>query len=319
METIYSCDIEEVDRFTSKYRPSKVLAKAFSTEEVEVCTLIEETEEEVILLNKLNYSLPSVEEWRVAQKEDVYFGPYVTWIMEKRLPLDKSLALEVARLADHFALDSQGILVYSSSLIKDNINLSFRKCVPTKFRKIILSECHDSLWSGGHLGRDKTLDKVRGLYYFPRMDQFIDLWVKSCPICLATKRKHPSSLVVPLGTIEVSSVWDLVSIDIWDAGVLSNRGNRYLLTVIDGFSKYSFAIPLKNKTAKAVASKLFKHVFSQFGYPKRLHSDNGTEFCNSVLKELCEYLDIKKTHTTVYHPQGNAYAERIHQFFKNAL
>ncbi len=318
LETIYSCDIEEVDRFTSKYRPSKVLAKAFSTDEVEVCTLLEETEE-VILLNKLNYSLPSVEEWCVAQKEDVYFGPYVAWILEKRLPLDKYLALEIARLADHYALDSQGILVYSSSLIKDNINLSFRKCVPAKFRKIILSECHDSLWSGGHLGRDKTLDKVRSLYYFPRMDQFINLWVKSCPICLATKRKHPSSLVVPLGTIEVSSVWDLVSIDIWDAGVLSNRGNRYLLTVIDGFSKYAFAIPLKNKTAKTVASKLYKHVFSQFGYPKRLHSDNGTEFCNSVLKELCEYLDIHKTHTTVYHPQGNAYAERIHQFFKNAL
>jgi transposase InsO family protein len=318
LETVYSCDIEEVDRFTSKYRPSKVLAKAFSTEEVEVCTLIEETEE-TILLNKLNYSLPSIEEWKIAQKEDPHFGPYVTWIVEKRLPLDKELALEVARLADHYALDPQGILVYSSSIIKNNIDLSFRKCVPAKFRKIILSECHDSLWSGGHLGRDKTLDKVRSLYYFPRMDQFINLWIKSCPICLATKRKHPSKLVVPLGTIEVTSVWDLVSIDLWDAGVLSNRGNRYLLTVIDGFSKYSFAIPLKNKTAKAVASKLYKHVFSQFGYPKRLHSDNGTEFCNSVLEELCEFLDINKTHTTVYHPQGNAYAERIHQFFKNAL
>ena len=61
----------------------------------------------------------SVEEWRVAQKEDTYFGPYVTWIMEKRLPLDKSLALDVARLADHYALDSQGILVYSSSYRRD--------------------------------------------------------------------------------------------------------------------------------------------------------------------------------------------------------
>ena len=317
LETVYSCDIEEVDRFTSKYRSSKVLAKAFTSEEVEICALIDDTEE-TILLNKLDYSLPSVQEWITAQKEDVYFGPYVKWILEKKLPLDKSLALEVARMADHYALDPQGILTYSFSIIRDN-NISLRKCVPAKFRRVILSECHDSLWSGGHLGRDKTLDKVRSLYYFPRMEQFIDLWIKTCPICLATKRIHPSKLVVPLGTIEVSSVWDLVSIDIWDAGVLSNRGNRYLMTVIDGFSKYAFAIPLKNKTAKTVASKLYKHVFSQFGYPKRLHSDNGTEFCNSVLKELCEFLDIRKTHTTVYHPQGNAYAERIHQFFKNAL
>ena len=44
-----------------------------------------------------------------------------------------------------------------------------------------------------------------------------------------------------------------------------------------------------------------------------------TEFCNSVLDELCKIVGITKTHATVYHPQGNAYAERIHQFFKNAL
>ena len=140
---------------------------------------------------------------------------------------------------------------------------------------MILTECHDSLWSGGHLGRDKTLDKIRSLYYFPRMDTFVDIWIKSCPTCLAIKRKQPSKLAVPLGNIEVSEVWDLLSIDLWDAGVLSNRGHRYLLTVIDGFSKYAFAIPLKNKTAKTVASKLYKHVFSQHGCPKRLHSDNG--------------------------------------------
>jgi transposase InsO family protein len=50
-----------------------------------------------------------------------------------------------------------------------------------------------------------------------------------------------------------------------------------------------------------------------------LHSDNGAEFANAILEELCKFLDITKTYTTVYHPQGNAFAERIHQFFKNAL
>ena len=117
--------------------------------------------------------------------------------MEKKLPADKSLATEIGRLSGHYALDSQGILVYSSSVIRpDSVKSSFRKCVPSVFRKLILTECHDSLWSGGHLGRDKTLDKIRSLYYFPRMDTFVDIWIKSCPTCLATKRKQPSKLAI---------------------------------------------------------------------------------------------------------------------------
>jgi Integrase core domain/Integrase zinc binding domain len=160
---------------------------------------------------------------------------------------------------------------------------------------------------------------VRERYYFPRMDQFIDLWIKTCPVCLSTKRKHPTTLVVPQGSITATKTWELVSIDLWEAGVLSGRGHKYVLTVIDVFSKFAFAIPIKNKKAETVAKKLHKHVFATFGSPERLHSDNGLEFCNAILEALCKIKGIDKSHTTAYHPQGNAIAERIHQFFRNAL
>ena len=151
------------------------------------------------------------------------------------------------------------------------------------------------------------------------MDQFIDLWIKTCPVCLSTKRKHPTTLVVPQGTITATRTWELVTIDLWDAGVLSGRGHKYVLTVLDVFSKFAFAIPIKNKKATTIASKLHKHIFSIFGSPERLHSDNGLEFCNAILEEVCKFKGISKSHTTSYHPQGNSVAERIHQFFRNAL
>jgi hypothetical protein len=106
---------------------------------------------------------------------------------------------------------------------------------------------------------------------------------------------------------------------LWDAGVLSGRGHKYVLTVIDVFSKFALAIPIKNKKATTVAAKLHKHVFSVFGDPERLHSDNGLEFCNTILEALCNFKGIEKSRTTAYHPQGNSVAERIHQFFRNAL
>ena len=76
LETVYFCDIEEVDTFTSKYRPSKVISKSFLSSDVEVCCSLDITEES-ILLNRLDFVMPLVDEWVVAQKEDLYCGPFV--------------------------------------------------------------------------------------------------------------------------------------------------------------------------------------------------------------------------------------------------
>src|SRR5450759_5307784 len=51
----------------------------------------------------------------------------------------------------------------------------------------------------------------------------------------------------------------------------------------------------------------------------RSHSDQGSEFINSVMSKVCQLLGINKTQTTAYHPQGNAYAERIHRFFRSGI
>src|SRR4051812_13568439 len=86
-----------------------------------------------------------------------------------------------------------------------------------------------------------------------------------------------------------------------------------------GFSKFVLIIQLKSKKAEHIARKLWKRVFSILGIPSWLHSDQGPEFVNEVLGALCKFLAIKQTFTTAYHPQGNAYAERIHKFINAAL
>ncbi|MGZ6453674.1 MAG: reverse transcriptase domain-containing protein [Bdellovibrio sp.] len=314
LESIYILiKSDKIDRYN---RASKILSKAFSVEEVEAYTCVESDEyDDCIFINSLCYSMPTDAEWSEAQAADDYFAPYYNWIKFGTLPTVDDEAKVIVSNSKFFRLDSSSILVYSS---EGGVG-PWRRCVPKKFRKLILSECHDSLWSGGHLGRDKTKEKLREKYYFRRMDQFTDLWIKTCPICLSTKRKHPTKLVIPLGSISASRIWELVSIDLWDVGVLSGRGHKYVLTVIDVFSKFAFAIPIKNKKATTIASKLHKHVFSIFGAPERLHSDNGKEFCNEILDAMCRVIGVDRSRTTAYHPQGNAVAERIHQFFQNAL
>jgi hypothetical protein len=267
--------------------------------------------------NVVNYSLPSVDEWCIAQKEDKNLNIYITYIKENKLPEDDNLALEVLRKSSQYSISNKGLLCHNS---KKNIDRLPRICVPEKYRRLVLEEYHDSLWSGGHFGKDKTIEKIKRIYYFKNLYQYVELWCKSCTICNSVKKKNANSNEsIPKELIETREPWDLVCIDLWKAGVKSEGGNKYILTVIDGFSKFALAIPIKSKKATVVAKALLERVFSIFGFPLRLHSDQGKEFVNEILEELCKLNGIKKSTTTAYHPQGNAYAERIHQFFRNML
>ena len=77
-------------------------------------------------------------------------------------------------------------------------------------------------------------------------------------------------------------------------------------------------IALPSKKADVVAKALMQFI-TTFGVPNRIHSDLGKEFVNKVLSALLEILGSTKSNTTAYHPQGNAYAERIHKFFRQAV
>ena len=71
-----------------------------------------------------------------------------------------------------------------------------------------------------------------------------------------------------------------------------NRGIKYLVAVIDGFSKYGWSIPLKDKTGKSVASAL-KTIFKE-RKPENLWIDKGKEFYNKDVKDLIELYSTEK-------------------------
>jgi hypothetical protein len=151
------------------------------------------------------------------------------------------------------------------------------------------------------------------------MTNYIRLYVKSCKICQTTKLTQRKSPPVTIGHIEAHYPWDLVSIDCWGKVKTSKNGNSYVLTVIDGFTKWAFAIAIPNKEAKTIALALKRMVFKVYGPPRQIHSDKGSEFVNEIVNELNKLYHVKQTTTIPYHPQGNSYAERIHAFYRKAV
>ena len=75
---------------------------------------------------------------------------------------------------------------------------------------------------------------------------------------------------------------------------------------------------LGNRTSQTVKAH-FSQMFARFGIPRKLVSDNGSEFVSSDLKQWCESLGIKKMESPIYHPRANGIAERAVQIVKRAI
>ena len=93
---------------------------------------------------------------------------------------------------------------------------------------------------------------------------------------------------------------------------------KYILTVKDCFSKYCWLSPLTSKEAAPIASILGK-IFLEHGPPKYLHSDNGKEFINHIVRDVCTKFDVKMKHGRPYHPQSQGQIENLNRRVKNYL
>ena len=92
----------------------------------------------------------------------------------------------------------------------------------------------------------------------------------------------------------------------------SNDKHRYLLCIIDVFSKYAWVVPIKDKNGKTLVIA-FKSVLKRGRSPKSLQTDKGTEFKN---KEFQNFLKTKKTHFfTTENPETKA--SIVERFLKN--
>lgn len=273
-------------------------------------------EEEIIATFDLR-GLPTDKEFAERQKTDPVWGPIVDFIQNEVIPSDKTEARHIISQSKHYVIDTFRDNVLHRRVIRNGI-VTLKLCVPQAWRKLILSIYHDSVWAGGHMGRTKTLKKISEKFYFPHLTKYTDLWIKSCPVCQKTKTpsRHVSA---PLGSIAASRPNDMLCIDLWGPVTTSVQGNRYILTMIDSFSRQAQVAPIPSKNANVVAKALISKWIAPYGPPIRVHSDRGGEFVNEILKEVCRLFHIKQSLTTAYHPQGNAIAERIHRYFRNAL
>ena len=99
----------------------------------------------------------------------------------------------------------------------------------------------------------------------------------------------------------------------------SNAAYMYILTCLDPFTKFAEGIALRNKSATTVAKVLVEQIFTRYGLPLSLLSDQGCEFDNALMLGICQRLQVDKIRTTAYKPSTNGAVERLHRTLNSMM
>lgn len=130
----------------------------------------------------------------------------------------------------------------------------------------------------------------------------VETKIKQCERCV--RRKSQPEKAAPLVNIQTSRPLELVCMDFLSLEPDSHN-TKDILVITDHFTKYAVAIPTRDQKASTVAKCLWEQFLSHYGFPERLHSDQGRDFESQTIKELCALAGIRKVRTSPYHPRGN--------------
>lgn len=198
-------------------------------------------------------------------------------------------------------------------IVCDTYDNTFRPFLPLSFRKQVFEVYHCL----SHPGIKTTNKIIKQKFVWPSMNKDIANWVRSCADCQASKiirhtRVNPNHFVAP------QTRFSHVHMDI--VGPLpSSEGYSYLLTMIDRFSRWTEAIPMRNMTAEVVCRAFYDNWISRFGVPDIITTDQGVQFEGRIMQGLVRLLGCRRIRTTAYHPASNGMIERWHRSLKAAL
>ncbi|XP_060592414.1 uncharacterized protein LOC132747116 [Ruditapes philippinarum] len=199
-----------------------------------------------------------------------------------------------------------------------NGDVSRQLVVPKDLRETVLKVAHDSLLAG-HLGIRKTSDRVLGEFYWPGVLVEVRRYCQSCDICQRTISKGRISKVT-LGKMPlIDTPFKRVAVDIvGPIEPMTDRKNRYILTMVDYATRYPEAIALPSIETVRVAEALVD-MYSRLGVPEEMLKDCGSQFTSQIMNEVSRLLSLRQLTTTPYHPMCNGLVEKFNGSLKQML
>jgi transposase InsO family protein len=251
--------------------------------------------------------------WRQWQEQDSRFGAMVFYLEHGKLPdnIQEEDRNWVLASDDRFTIVDG--LLHRVDFIRDGRArlMNLQVVTPSQCRDEVLQQVHSSEGDGAHPGIRRTAAKAAQAFWWPSMTADAERYVRGCLTCQRVGRQAAPKLAQrgrPVGEFPL----DLVAMDVLQMPI-SKTGYRYILTMVDYHTRYAWAEPLFDKSAGSVVQAYMKHLVWTHGGAQRLLTDNGGEFTNGTLREVCSLLGTKKIFSTPYHPEGDGSVERMNR------
>ena len=191
------------------------------------------------------------------------------------------------------------------------------KCilVPQVLQDFMIILAHDY---SGHNSSGRTYNCLKKQYYWPGIRKQIFRHCKRCKECVLQNQGQPEKCFGYFNSPDLPM--EFICMDL--VGPIhppSSRGHKYVLTVIDMLRGFTKVVPIKNNNAETICDTYRNHIYCTFGGSSRILTDNGSEFKNQEMTQVCETLGVKHIFSPVYTPESNGCLEGWHRFFKACI
>jgi len=211
--------------------------------------------------------------------------------------------------SEKFALVNE--LVYK----KDCGNLKF--VIPESMILRVLRIYHDD---AVHCGREKTYQRLNHTYWFPSMRKRIYNYIENCFTCIMANnvknRFEGESTLYPAP----NTIMEILHLDHFGPLTETRDHFRYILVVVDTFTRFTWLCPVKAPSTGEVIESL-KNIFATFGNPSNIVSDRGTAFTSQEFERFLKELQIKHRKVAVASPwngqRNGREGKSFHKKFSN--
>jgi hypothetical protein len=221
---------------------------------------------------------------------------------------DKNLAQIIKSLE---AGKTFGNYVLENGILKKKFDDPERPCVVIVPKSLVLYVLASSHFVS-HAGAEKLLGLISLKYFWKSMRFDIKEFTKGCTLCQIFKSSNqgPNEIGTPRMVLGPGQAWQ---IDIC-SGLVSVRGYKSFLNIIDMYTGFTIPIPLKKETSEEIAHVIENQVIKIFGPPLEISSDNATNLGGLPMKKLAKFFNFNLRHTVPYSPTSHSLVENSNRY-----
>jgi len=196
---------------------------------------------------------------------------------------------------------NNNLIIHQNLLFRRSSGGDYQVIIPKCIVKTLVEETHAIY---GHVGTYKTYKLLQQNHQFKNMYRTIKRIIKACDLCQKVKISNITARG-PTHSITPEKPREIISVDLMGPLPRGQGGCKYILALLDVFSKYIKLYPLKRATTDTIIRRIVTDYIPKIGTFQKVLTDNGTQFTSHRWTKIMTGLNIKIIHTTVYHPESN--------------